>query len=79
MVLPVSLGIVCIGVFRRVLGAVRNDEVTEPRAEGCLGALGPADGGLRLETAGGTIVLGDRVVPRGMSYRLALEGSLGPS
>jgi hypothetical protein len=38
---------------------------------------GPADGGLRLETAGGTIVLGERVVLRGVSYRLALEQSLG--
>jgi hypothetical protein len=77
MVLPVSLGIVWIGVFARVLGAVRNDEVTEPWAEAGLGALGPADGGLRLATAGGTTVLGERVVPRGVSYRLELEGSLG--
>jgi hypothetical protein len=60
-----------------VLGAVRNDEVTEPWAEGGLGAVGPADGGLRLETAGGTIVLGERVVLRGVSYLLAVEESLG--
>jgi hypothetical protein len=65
MVPPVSLGI------------VRNNEVTEPWAEGGLGALGPADGGLRLETAGVTMVLGERVVPRGVSYRLVLKRSLG--
>jgi hypothetical protein len=56
--------------------SARGNEVTEPWAEGGLGALGPADGGLRLETAGGTIVLGNRVVPRDVSYRLALEESL---
>jgi hypothetical protein len=77
MVLPVSLGIVWIEVFAGVLGAVRNDEVTESWAEGGLGALGLADGGPRLETAGGTMVLGKRVVPRGVSYRLALGQSLG--
>jgi hypothetical protein len=36
-----------------------------------------ADDGLRLATAGGTIVLGERVVPRGVSYLLVVEGSLG--
>jgi len=65
------------GVFARVLGAVRNDEVTEPWAEAGLGALRSADGGLRLETAGGTIVLGERAVPRGVSYLRTPEGTLG--
>jgi hypothetical protein len=45
--------------------------------EGGLGEAGPADRGLRLATAGGTIVLGEQVMPRGVSYRLELEGSLG--
>jgi hypothetical protein len=60
-----------------VLEAGRNEKVTEPWAEAGLGVVGPADGGLRLATAGGTIVLEERVVPRGVSYRLPLEGSLG--
>jgi hypothetical protein len=63
--------------FARVLGSVRNDEVPEPWAKDGLRALGPADSGLRIATAGGTIVLGERVVPRGVSYLLVVEGSLG--
>ena len=56
---------------------MRNDEVTEPWVEGDLGAPGLADSGLRVATAGGTMVLGERVVPRGISYGLALERFLG--